>query len=323
MNTDRRSFLRKNLFIGSSLLLANSLDALAGVAKSINTRGVNQSQLNIMYTNDLRGKLNAAHQDFGGLRQLHNTIHNEEVSALLFDAGGFLNSSNSKDQQLRGIDIMNKINYHGVNLSAADLVQGIEAFKSLIPYINFQLLSCNYHFEDPMLRKAVKPYQILKYGKFKVGVTAVGEKANINGLMVSNPQPALNRISRLLKDKYRCDMVICLAHLGFDEKAKINNKILAESSIGVDCVIGGNATVSKSQLWIVKNPLKKEVLLSSNHHKGLSTATLTIAFNEQKERAGLAFKKHVPGADKNHIKQEILSLLAVRKNNINNYNFNI
>ncbi|RZJ55662.1 MAG: hypothetical protein EOO45_29300, partial [Flavobacterium sp.] len=184
MNTDRRSFLRKNLFVGSSLLLANSLDALAGVAKSINTRGVNQSQLKMMYTNDLLGKVKAAYQDFGGLRQLHNTINNEEVSALLFDAGGFLNASHDKNDQLRGIDIMNKIHYHCVNLSAADLLQGIESFKALIPYINFPLLSCNYHFEDPLLRKTVKSYQILQYGKFRVGVTAVGEKATIAGLVV-------------------------------------------------------------------------------------------------------------------------------------------
>jgi len=323
MNTDRRSFLRKNLFIGSSLLLANSLDAVAGVAKSINTRGVNQSQLNIMYTNDLLGKVNAAYRDFGGLRQLHNTINNEEVSALLFDAGGFLNSGHDQNDQLRGIDIMNKINYHGVNLSGADLVQGIASFKALIPYINFPLLSCNYHFEDPLLRKTVKSYQILQYGKFKVGVTAVGEKANIAGLLVSHPQTALNRVSHLLKEKHQCDVVICLAHLGFNDKSKINNKILAQSSIGVDCVIGGNVTEGKSRLWIVKNAQKEEVMLSSNHHKGLSTATLTIAFNEDKERAGLAFKRHVPGANKIQSKQQLLSLMAARQNKINNYNFNI
>ena len=323
MNTDRRSFLRKNLFVGSSLLLANSLDALAGVAKSINTRGVNQSQLKMMYTNDLLGKVKAAYQDFGGLRQLHNTINNEEVSALLFDAGGFLNASHDKNDQLRGIDIMNKIHYHGVNLSAADLLQGIESFKALIPYINFPLLSCNYHFEDPLLRKTVKSYQILQYGKFRVGVTAVGEKATIAGLVVSHPQTALNRVSHLLKKKHHCDVVICLAHLGFNEKARINNKILAQSSIGVDCVIGGNANEGKSQLWIVKNAQKEEVMLSSNHHEGLSTATLTIAFNEEKERAGLAFKRHVPGANKIQSKQKLLSLMAARNNNINNYNFNI
>lgn len=311
MNTDRRSFLRKNLFIGSSLLLANSLDALAGVAKSINTRGVNQSQLSIMYTNDLLGKVNAAYQDFGGLRELHDTINNEEVSSLLFDAGGFLNSGHSKNDQLRGIDIMNKINYHGVNLSAADLAQGVESFKSLIPYINFQLLSCNYHFEDLLLREKVKPYQILQYGKFKVGVTAVGEKANIAGLVMSNPQSALNRVSRLLKEKHQCDLVICLAHLGFNEKAKINNKSLAQSSAGVDCVIGGNATEGKSQLLVVKNSNKEEVLLSQNHHKGLSTATLTIVFNAQKERAGLAFKQHVPGSGKQ--KDKLLALASIEK----------
>jgi|GEM_PF-345384 len=316
MNTDRRSFLRKNLFISSSLLLANSLNALAGVAKSINTHGVNQSQLSIMYTNDLLGKVDTAYQDFGGLRQLHNTINNDEVSSLLFDAGGFLNASHSQADQLRGIDIMNKINYHGVNLSAGDLANGIESFKSLVPYINFRLLSCNYHFEDPLLRKTVKPYQILKYGKFKVGVTAVGEKANVAGLTISNPQTALNRVSRLLKEKYECDLVVCLAHLGLNDKAKINNKTLAQSSNDVDCVIGGNATEGKSQLWVVKNQKKEEVLLSHNYHKGLSTATLAIAFNEQQQKVGLELKRHVPGSNNQENKLLVLAALAKQSKNL-------
>lgn len=314
MNTNRRSFLRKNLFAGGSLLLANSLDALAGVAKSINTHGANQSQLNILYTNDLLGKVNAAYEDFGGMRQLYNIINNEEVSSLLFDAGGFLNSSHGRADQLRGIDIMNKINYHAVNLSAADLAQGIVSFKRLLPYINFPLLSCNYYFEDPQLKRTVKPYQILKYGKFKVGVTAVGEQTAISGVTVVHPQRALSRISRLLKEKHQCDMVICLAHLGFKEKAAINNQKLAQASAAVDCVIGGNVVENRSWLKIMKNSDQQEVLLSSNHKEGLSTATISISFNDQKEKAGLAFKQHVPGSGNQADKLLALSSIAHQSN---------
>lgn len=317
MNTSRRSFLCKNLIFGSSLLLANPFDAIAGVAKSINTYGVNQSQLSVMFTNDLQGKVNAAYKDFGGLDHLRNTILKEEISSLLFDAGGFLETGQSKTQQLQGIEIMNKINYHGVNLSAADLNKGIESFAELLPYINFQLLSSNYHFENPLLRRAVKPYQILKYGKFKVGVTAVGEEANITGLTVSNAQTALNRVSRLLKEKHQCDIVICLAHLGFKGNAKINNKRLAQLSTGVDWVIGGNAPLDNSNLWVFKNSLKNDVLLSANLGKGLSTAKVAFAFNNQNKKNGLAFIQHVPGANKVQSKQQILAALAVQKNSIN------
>ncbi|RZJ56208.1 MAG: hypothetical protein EOO45_29030 [Flavobacterium sp.] len=166
------------------------------------------------------------------------------------------------------------------------------------------------------MRKKVKPYQILQYGKYKVGVTAVGEKANIAGLAVSNPQSALNRVSRLLKEKHQCDLVICLAHLGFNEKAKINNKSLAQSSAGVDCVIGGNAIEGKSQLLVIKNSKKEEVLLSQNHHKGLSTATLTIAFNAQQEKAGLELKRHVPGSGNQQDKLSVLTALEKKSRNL-------
>lgn len=318
MNTDRRSFLRKNLFFGSSLLLAGSLDAIASTAKSINTLGVNQSQLNIMYTNDLKGRVNAAYQDFGGLKEVHYTMKNDEVSSLLFDAGGFLNTRLNSQQQLKGIDLMNKINYHGVNLSAVDLNEGLDKFKALLPYISFPLLSCNYHFEDADLRKTVKPYQILKYGKFKVGVTGVGEKTTIAGLTVSNAQTALNRVTRILKEKHQCDVVVCLAHLGFDKKSKTNNKSLAESSLNVDLVIGGDAKNSQSQLWVLKNKSKHDVLLSNNFSKGLSTAKVSLGFSAQMLKSGIDLKREIPGLACQKSKHSTINELVIqnKKNNI-------
>jgi len=308
MDSCRRSFLKKNVLIGSGLLIASSLDAIASASKFINTQSAVASGVTIMYTNDLLGKVNATYKDLGGLDALHSTIQNAEVSALLFDAGGFLNPHHNLPKQLKGIDLMNRIGYHAVNMSAADLSQGLARLEALLPSINFQLLSCNYRFDNPQIQKAVNSYQILTYGKFKIGVTGVGEECDIAGLRVAEPNQALQKTAALLKEVYHCDVVICLAHLGFDEKRATNNKKLAKSSTQVDLVIGGNAKMGQSQLWVLKNAQREDVLLSNNYQKGFTVATLRLNYNESKQRTGLAIKRDIPGlVDRKELSKTLLS----------------
>lgn len=243
MNTNRRSFLKRNVLLSSSLLLAGPIDSLAKASRSIYTKSVNQKQVNIMYSNDICGAVDSTAQGFGGLKSLQTTINNELVSTLLLDAGGFLNFN--RNNHAETLQWMNKVGYHAVNLSAADLKQGIDAFAALLPHMAFDLLSCNYHFEHPKLQKAVKSYQVITYGKYRVGVTGVGESVNITGLKVSDPTTALNKMARFLKENEACDLVVCLSHLGFDSKTKQSNRQLAADTSLVDLIIGGNVSAGK------------------------------------------------------------------------------
>lgn len=295
MNSNRRSFLRINVLFGGGLILASSLDTLAKVTQSINTQAASKTNIYVLCTNDLLGQVNAVHGDFGGLNALHNTIRNNEIKPLLFDAGGFLNTKTDRSQQLKAIEVMNQINHHGVNLSAADLANGLDHFATLLPYINFQLLSCNYHFDDAKFSKVVQPFQVIKYGAFKVGVTAVGETANITGLKTSNPEKALQKVAHHLKNDLGCDLVVCLSHLGANQKVEYNNKKLAESSSYVDLIVAGNVEKSSNQLWIHKNALKHDVYLSNNYNQGLTASCINFNFNTDKDRIGMDVKRHVPG----------------------------
>ncbi|ARS39459.1 hypothetical protein CA265_07265 [Sphingobacteriaceae bacterium GW460-11-11-14-LB5] len=273
--------------------MAGPIDSLAKASRSIYTKSVNQKQVNIMYSNDICGAVDSTAQGFGGLKSLQTTINNELVSTLLLDAGGFLNFN--RNNHAETLQWMNKVGYHAVNLSAADLKQGIDAFAALLPHMAFDLLSCNYHFEHPKLQKAVKSYQVITYGKYRVGVTGVGESVNITGLKVSDPTTALNKMARFLKENEACDLVVCLSHLGFDSKTKQSNRQLAADTSLVDLIIGGNVSAGKNQLYVLRNKEKNEVLLGTSH-KGLqSVAQLSFGFAEEKASSSLAFKRHIPG----------------------------
>lgn len=306
MNTNRRSFLKRNVLLSSSILLAGPVDALAKASRTIYTKSVNQKQVNIMYSNDINGAVNSTSQGFGGLKSLQTTINNELVSTLLLDAGGFLNFN--RNNHTETIQWMNKVGYHAVNLSAADLKEGMDAFAGLLPDMAFDLLSCNYQFEHPKLQKAVKSYQVIAYGKYRVGVTGVGESTKMAGLKVADPVIALNKMAKYLKENEACDLVVCLSHLGFDSKAELNNRQLAEYTSSVDLIIGGNVLTGKNQLYALRNKEKNEVLLGTSHKGLCSVAQLSFDFAGEGTTSNLIFKRHVPGTSK--IEESTLFLLV-------------
>jgi len=315
MNTNRRSFLKRNVLLSSSILLAGPVDALAKASRTIYTKYVNQKQVNIMYSNDINGAVNSTSQGFGGLKSLQTTVNNELVSTLLLDAGGFLNFN--RNNHTETIQWMNKVGYHAVNLSAADLKQGMDAFTGLLPDMAFDLLSCNYQFEHPKLQKAVKSYQVITYGKYRVGVTGVGETIKMAGLKVSDPVAALNKIAKYLKEDEACDLVVCLSHLGFDLAVGENNHNLAALSTNVDLVIGGNSKTGRSLLRVIKNAEKEEVLLGQNYSGAQSVSQVTLGFNDFKKKTFLDLKQRVPGTDQSMHVSESLSLIKQKQNKYN------
>ncbi|WP_124558468.1 hypothetical protein [Pedobacter sp. KBW01] len=315
MNTNRRSFLKRNVLLSSSLLLAGPIDSLAKASRTIYTKSLNQKQVNIMYSNDICGAVNSTSQGFGGLKSLRTTINNELVSTLLLDAGGFLNFN--RNNHTETIQWMNKVGYHAVNLSAADLKQGIDAFANLLPHMAFDLLSCNYHFEDQKVQKAVKSYQVITYGKYRVGVTGVGETTRMTGVKVSDPVEALNNIAKYLKEVEACDLVVCLSHLGFDLNGKENNHDLAASSTKVDLVIGGNTKMGRSLLQAIKNAEKEEVLLGQNYNAAQSVSQVSFVYDSTKQKISVDLKQRVPGASQAVHVSESLSLIKTKHSKYN------
>jgi 5'-nucleotidase len=181
----------------------------------------------------------------------------------------------------------------------------------------FDLLSCNYEFEHPKLQKNVKSYQVITYGKYRVGVTGVGETTKMDGIKVVDPVVALNNIAKYLKEVEACDLVVCLSHLGFDLKAKENNHNLAASSTNVDLVIGGNIKIGRSLLRVIKNAEKEEILLGQNYSAAQSVSQVSFVYDNTKQKTSVDLKQRVPGASQAVHVSESLSLIKTKNSKYN------
>ncbi len=262
MITTRRSFLKRQLTLGSSILLASSLDSLAMISKSLNIAGGSNS-LNLLCTSNL-----------AKLGEYGKTIKNFELSSINLYAGNVSDATENMLYQL------GRINYHAVNFSLDKKTVNLEAIASDINRNNVNFVNCNYDFENEKMKRNVLPYIIIFSGKTKIGITGVGADTTAKGVKVKEPIAALNKIAKYLKNNEGCDKVICLADLGFNKKDKLNNLTLAQASANVDVVIGAGINSREVAAWSYKNVNKQEVLISANQNKQRPTNLMQLTINQ-------------------------------------------
>ncbi len=115
---DRRSFIRK-MAIGSGLFLLGDFPTESFASST-------QTQVSILHTNDLHGRLekfstgSGKFEGLGGIKMLRSAIEkirNEQEHVLLFDAGDFLQSSCAfeKNKGKEEIKNMCSLNYDAAN----------------------------------------------------------------------------------------------------------------------------------------------------------------------------------------------------------------
>ncbi len=308
MTQARRSFLKKSGIITSAALFSSHLDALAGITKKINT--LNSERMTIFQTNDLNGRIESTSNGFGGIKNIIELIKTQETSGLNVDAGNFMASGASRNQQERTIYLMNKIGYHAVTLGANELAMGQESFAELLPQMDFPLVNCNYTFSHAGLSASIKPYIVLKNKNLKIGITGVGASLNLPGVEFKNPYQAANETANHLKNNLNCDFVICLSHLGFETDG-YSSKGLAEASEHIDFIAGGHNNKVLRGAMVLRNKSKCDVALSQAGEHGMILGKTTFGFDAFNRKNDFHHKYLIAGL--NHREQSTDAYLVLGK----------
>jgi len=308
MNYNRRKFLGRlgqfGLLAGTSLILPPSLKAFHGQLLAQSDEAPELIKLSILHTNDVHSRIEPFPMD-GGRNQgkagaarraaLINKIREEEKHVLLLDAGDMFQGTpyfNYFKGELE-LKLMSAMGYEAGTLGNHDFDAGIENLeKQLKAHANFPILNCNYNFEDTPMQGLAQPYSIIKKGPLKIGLTGVG--IELQGLVPAplygqtqyqDPQKALNKMGRFLKEEKKCDYVICLSHLGYSYKHnKISDLVLAQNSEAVDLIIGGHTHTFLEQPTLVQNPKGEEVLVSQAGWAGILLGRIDVYFEPSKKK---------------------------------------
>jgi 5'-nucleotidase len=285
----RRYFLKNTLLAGGSVALAghplgNKLLAATGTTR-----------LTILHTNDVHSRLEPFPMD-GGRNQgqggvaaraaLIKQIRQENEHVLLLDAGDIFQGTPFFNMYLGEPEIkaMSAMGYDACTMGNHDFDAGVENFARQMRHATFDCLVSNYDFTNTPLAGKVLSHKIFKKGPLKIGVFGLGIK--LQGLVPENlygatryldPLEKANEMAYFLKKEKRCDMVICLSHLGYKyNNDTISDVVLAAQSRHIDLIIGGHTHTFLDAPTVVNDLEGKPVLVNQVGFAGLRLGRIDI-----------------------------------------------
>ena len=110
------------------------------------------------------------------------------------------------------------------------------------------------------------------------------QKKLYEGIKYYDPIKVANEVSSKLKFDYKCDMIVCLSHLGLDYKGeKVSDLKVAKNSSYIDLIIGGHTHSFLENSIFIKNQVNKKVVVSQAGYGGIKLGRLDFIFNKKNE----------------------------------------
>ena len=291
----RRDFIQKTA--ASSALLG-----LSGMSLSSFTTS-DIKKITILHTNDVHSHIDPFPVDhpknpnMGGAARraaIIESIRKEEKNVLLLDAGDIFQGTpyfNYYGGELE-FKLMSMMQYDIATMGNHDFDNGIDGFYAQLPHAKFDFVSANYDFKNTVLDGIVKPYKIVFKDGIKIGVFGLGvqldglvDKKLYKETVYNNPIEVAQDISKILKEDHKCDLVICLSHLGFkykDEPEKPSDIVLAKNTKNIDLIIGGHTHTFLDKPVIEKNSDGKEVLINQVGCYGVNLGRIDFYLSNDK-----------------------------------------
>ena len=254
-------------------------------------------KITILHTNDMHSHIqpftSGRNKGLGGMAQragLIKSIREKEDHVLLLDAGDIFQGTpyfNFYGGELE-FKLMSKMKYDAVTLGNHDFDNGLEGFAKQLPHANFPFLIANYDFSETILKDKFKPYKVFNKGEIKIGVFGIG--IELDGLVPKNlyrntvyqdPIEKANYYASLLRNEEKCNLVICLSHLGFKyNDDMVSDMVLATQSRDIDLIIGGHTHTFLKKPIRIPNLDKKEILINQVGWAGINLGKVDFHFSQ-------------------------------------------
>jgi 5'-nucleotidase len=294
----RRDFI-KNTAASSAFLTLGGLSL-----SSFDT--IKTKKITILHTNDVHSYIDPFPADHprnpnaGGVAKRAAIIENirkENPNVLLLDAGDIFQGTpyfNYYGGELE-FKLMNMMKYDISTIGNHDFDNGIDGLYAQLPNANFDFVSANYDFKNTVLDGHVKPYKIKEIDGVKIGIFGLGvgldglvDKKNYKETVYNDPLEVSKDMARILKHDKKCDIVICLSHIGFkykEDPEKICDILLAKKTKDIDLIIGGHTHTFLDKPVIETNADGKEVIINQVGCYGLNLGRIDFYVTNDKKVA--------------------------------------
>ena len=283
---NRRRFIYNSSIASLSVLGLNSCSQLLRDVK-----------ITILHSNDVHSQIEpfpANHDRFpnrGGFARrasIFNEIRSLNPNTLIFDAGDIFQGTpyfNFFQGELE-LKLMKEMGYNAATIGNHEFDAGLDSLKQNILSTNFQFIISNYDFSNTILEGITTPYKIYKKQGIKIGVFGLGIelKGLVNPYLYKetkyyDPVEISNEMVKILKNEKKCDLIICVSHLGHEYNSdKISDVKLAKLTNDIDLIIGGHTHTFLKEPIIVKDKKNNNVIINQVGNGGVYLGKIDFNF---------------------------------------------
>ena len=252
-------------------------------------------QLVILHTNDTHSTIMPLNENLdnkelagrGGFQRRINMIkeqRQQHPDLLLFDSGDFSQGSGYYTLFKGEVEVglMNMMGYECSTIGNHEFDFGLDNMAKLFRMANFPIVCSNYDCRGTVLEDLVKPYIVLKRNGVKIGVFALAPAMkglvfddNCKGITYLDPAETAQKYIDILRKQEKCDLVICISHLGWNIEGDCDESFLSKTE-GCDLVLGGHTHTYMQQLEYAPDKNGKMIPVDQNGKHGVFIGKLVL-----------------------------------------------
>ena len=252
-------------------------------------------QLVILHTNDTHSTILPVSPNIddkeiagrGGFLRRVNMIkeqRQQNPDLLLFDSGDFSQGSGYYTLFKGEVEVglMNLMGYDAATIGNHEFDFGLDNMARIFRLANFPIVCSNYDCTGTVLEGLVKPYITLKRDGVKIGVFALSPTlkglvfdGNCEGLVYLDPAETAQKYIDLLRKQEKCDVVICISHLGWKDSEYTDEQML-QGVEGCDLVLGGHTHTYMKELEYAPDKTGKLIPVDQNGKHGAFIGKLLL-----------------------------------------------
>lgn len=291
--------INRRKFLGSSAIFGA---ALVASPRSL-AFNADETVITILHTNDTHSQIdplpeNDRNAGKGGVARratLVKRIRKENPNTLLVDAGDVLQGTPYFNFYRGEVEYkaMSAIGYDAGTLGNHEFDNGVEALAAALKFANFDIVSSNYDVKGTVLEDRVKPYVVKTLGGVRVGLFGLGispvaliTPENFKGITYIDPVIAARDVVKSLREKERCNLVVCMSHLGYSPAPRRNETVedsqVAAQVDGIDFIASGHSHLFMDQPVEQTQPCGAKTLIFQVGKSGINVGRVDFTFRSGK-----------------------------------------
>lgn len=297
----RRNFIKNS---SAGLITGAGLWSNYAMANSLFTNNQPQTtekKITILHTNDTHSHIEpivgGRNNGRGGVARraaIINKVRSENPNTLLLDCGDIFQGTpyfNFYGGELE-IKLMSMMGYDAATIGNHDFDNGIDGLYKQLPHASFDFVISNYDFTNTILDGHTLAHKIVTLAGVKIGMFGVG--IQLDGLVNKNmfketqyldPIDIATDQARILKEEKKCDLVICMSHLGYSYKNdKVSDIKLAAATSNIDLIIGGHTHTFLEKPELITNKVGKTVMVNQVGCYGINLGRIDFYFGETNKK---------------------------------------